>query len=87
MRPTRSSQRGTDEFTYTISDGNGATASAKVTIYIGYLMGGDWPTFGNGPDHTGYYPTSLGTNRFTPLWTNSFTLAINQVAVGTAGSS
>jgi uncharacterized repeat protein (TIGR01451 family) len=80
--PDPAVRKGSDEFSYTISDGNGGTAAAKVTIYIGYMVGGDWPTFGNGPDHTGYYPTSLGTNRFAPLWTNSFTLAINQVAVG-----
>jgi uncharacterized repeat protein (TIGR01451 family) len=72
--------KGVDQFTYTIIDGFSRTASAKVTINIGCLAGGDWPTLGNGPRHTGYYPSSLGTNLFTPFWTNTYTGTINQVA-------
>ncbi len=73
--------KGTDQFTYTIRDGFNRTASAKVTISIGDLAGGDWPTLGNGPQHTGYYPSSLGTNLFTPIWTNIYSGTPNQVAV------
>jgi hypothetical protein len=71
---------GKDQFNYSIRDGPNRTATAKVSINIGYLAGGDWPTIGNGPQHTGYYPSSLGTNLFTPIWTNTYTGTINQVA-------
>jgi len=72
--------KGTDQFTYTIIDDFNRTASAKVTIHIGYLSGGDWPTLGKDPQHTGYYPSSKGTNLFSPIWTNIYTGTLNQVA-------
>jgi uncharacterized repeat protein (TIGR01451 family) len=37
------------------------------------LQGGDWNTFANGPAHTGYYPGTLGTERFLPAWSIPFT--------------
>ncbi|MEY2546177.1 MAG: large repetitive protein, partial [Verrucomicrobiota bacterium] len=42
---------------------------------------GEWKTFGNGPSHTGFYPTNIGTAPITPGWSKSLGLAINQVAV------
>jgi uncharacterized repeat protein (TIGR01451 family) len=72
--------KGTDQFTYNIIDGFSRVVSATVTLNIGYLAGGDWPTLGNGPQHTGYYPGSLGTNLFIPFWTNTYTGTLNQVA-------
>ena len=62
-----------------------ATSSIATLAVVGSisgLNGGDWPTFGNGPSHTGYYPASLGGATLTPLWSTNFGLALNQVAVG-----
>lgn len=78
--PNSGVNKGAEQLTYTIRDGLNRTASAKATINIGPMVGGDWPTLGNGPQHTGYYPSSLGTNLFTPIWTNTYTGTINQVA-------
>ena len=44
----------------------------------------DWPTFGNGPGHTGYQPIALGTRTYQASWTTTFptsTRGLNQVAV------
>lgn len=75
---------GQDQFTYTISDGQGGSASAIVSLQVktGYLDGGDWTTFGNGPSHTGYYPGLLGGAPLVAGWTRNFGVALNQVAVG-----
>jgi len=64
---------GQDTFGYTINDGHGLTSSAQVTIKAirGYLTGGDWTTFGNGPSHTGYYPGALAGAMFLASWTSS----------------
>lgn len=42
----------------------------------------DWPTFGNGPTHTGYYPDVVATGQFTPEWSVNLGEEIQQVAVG-----
>ncbi len=42
---------------------------------------GRWETFGNGPEHTGFYPATLGPNSFTDSWSRNFTVPINPVAV------
>jgi uncharacterized repeat protein (TIGR01451 family) len=78
---------GQDQFSYTIQDGFGGTDTANVLLraQAHYLDGGDWPTFGNGPSHTGYYPGLLGTNLFVASWSNSFPLTINTIAVGGGG--
>lgn len=73
--------QGTDSFTYTISDGNGGTATASVSVAIGYLAAGPWTTFGNGPAHTGYYPATLGNQTLAANWTLSFTQPLNQAAI------
>ncbi len=82
-QPGASFTNGQDQFTYTIQDGFGGTDTATVLLDVqtGYLNGGDWPTFGNGPSHTGYYPGIIGSNVFVASWTNSFPLAINPIAV------
>ena len=79
--PASGAWEGNDSFTYTISDGHGATASATVAVNVGYLEAGDWPTLGNGPAHTGFYPASLGGKSFVANWTAAFPNALNPVAI------
>ncbi|HLP75944.1 MAG TPA: PQQ-binding-like beta-propeller repeat protein, partial [Candidatus Paceibacterota bacterium] len=43
---------------------------------------GEWPTFGNGPAHTGYFPGLLGGAFFSNRWTASVGGSPRQVAVG-----
>lgn len=83
-QPNPGFTNGQDQFNYTINDGHGGTASAQVTIkaYTQYLNGGDWPTFGNGPSHTGYYPAMLGGSQLVASWSTNFGIALNQVATG-----
>ncbi len=83
-RPNAAFTNGQDQFSYTIADGQGGTATAQVTIkaYTQLLIGGDWPTFGNGPSHTGYYPAMLGGATLVAGWSTNFGSALNQVAVG-----
>jgi len=83
-QPGPSFTDGQDQFSYTINDGQGGTATAQVTIktYSQLLNGGDWPTFGNGPSHTGYYPGMLGGASLIPAWSTNYGNALNQVAVG-----
>src|SRR5206468_3304807 len=75
---------GSDQFSYTVHDGHGGTNTAQVVlrVHAHYLDGGDWPTFGNGPSHTGYWPGLIGTNLFVASWSNSFPTSINPIAVG-----
>lgn len=43
---------------------------------------GSWPSFGNGPSHTGFYPATIGDVTTTPGWTKTFPdTPIKQVAV------
>ncbi len=42
---------------------------------------GAWKTFGNGPSHTGYYPTAIGNVPIVAGWSKTLGVAINQVAV------
>jgi subtilisin family serine protease/outer membrane protein assembly factor BamB len=72
---------GNDTFTYTVRDPAGLTCTATVLIRVGYLMGGDWPTFGVNPQHTGYYPAFLQGQTFQPVWSRLFDYAPNQVAI------
>lgn len=44
-------------------------------------FGGDWPTFGASPSHTGAYPATLGKHKFLPAWTVA-SGGIQQVATG-----
>ena len=82
--PNATFTNGQDQFSYTVNDGHGAAATAQVTIKVrtGYLNGGDWPTFGNGPSHTGYYPGILGSNTLVTSWSTNYGVNLNQVAVG-----
>ena len=78
--PNANFTQGTDSFTYTVSDGS-LSSTATVYISIGYLSAGAWPTMGNGADHTGYYPASLGGLTLTQNWALTFDLPLNQVAI------
>jgi len=47
-------------------------------------LAGDWPTFGNGPAHTGYFPGGLGNEAFSSNWVAAipgFTQPLQQVAI------
>lgn len=45
------------------------------------LLPGDWPMYGNGPDHAGYIPGVISSGTATQKWVRAFINA-NQVAVG-----
>jgi hypothetical protein len=45
-------------------------------------LAGNWPTFGNGPAHTSYFPGMLGDATFSPRWTASIGGSLQQVAIG-----
>ena len=50
----------------------------------GSNMTGNWPTFGNGPAHTGYQPLTQGGTSYVAGWSVSYptsTRGLNQVAV------
>ena len=42
---------------------------------------GEWTMYGNGPEHTGYYPRTIGTAPFTAGWKRTFSNNVNQVVV------
>ena len=42
----------------------------------------EWPTFGNGPAHTGYVPISLANSTFNPRWQVSVGGNLQQAAIG-----
>lgn len=42
---------------------------------------GEWTMYGNGPEHNGYYPRTIGAAPFTADWKRTFTTTVNQVAV------
>jgi len=48
----------------------------------GTLLTGDWPTFGNGPAHTGYVPGVLGGAFFSDRWSQVMGNSLYQVAIG-----
>lgn len=84
--PSLAFTNGTDQFSYTISDGHGGSATGQVTLLplARYLDGIDWPMFGGRPGHTGYYPGFLGSNTFTASWSTNFSgtiLGVHEVAV------
>ncbi|MBB5032539.1 Ig-like domain-containing protein [Prosthecobacter vanneervenii] len=72
---------GTDTFTYTISDAANVQASAAVSVTISTTLGRSWPTFGAGPDHTGFLPVRLGSTAFTQVWQTNMTKPAYQLAV------
>ncbi len=62
---------GTEQFSYTVTDTAGASTTATVTITIDSTVSGAWPTFGNGPAHTGYSSSSLGRTGWAQRWSFS----------------
>lgn len=66
--PSAGFGRGTDTFTYIVSDGQGASASATVAVSLGYLAAGAWPTLGGNVAHTGYYPAALAGQPLALNW-------------------
>lgn len=73
--------QGIDSFGYTIEDTFGQSSSATVQLAVSSaILVGDWPTFGNGPEHTGYIPGVLGDALPVLDWSVD-TVASPQVAV------
>ena len=72
---------GTDSFTYTIRDAANVEATGTVNITVSSALGRSWPTFGAGPEHTGYLPVRLGTAAFTQRWQTNLTKAAHQLAI------
>jgi subtilisin family serine protease len=66
--PAAGFTEGVDTFTYTIHDGHGATATARVSIYLGYLAVGDWPTYAGSNARNAFYPASLDSKPFVQTW-------------------
>ena len=76
---------GTQTVTLTAHVGGWTDGAATLNVLDnGRDVTPDWPTFGNGPGHTGYQPITLGTNTYLASWTAAFptsTSGLNQVAV------
>jgi len=79
--PNGDFSQGSDSFSYTVSDGHGGTASATVSVTLGYLAAGPWPTIGNGAAHTGYYPATLAGQPLVPNWAVAFGGPLNPAAI------
>jgi len=62
---------GAQQFSYTVTDAAGATATATVTVTIAPAIVGAWPTFGNGPAHTGYSSAALGRTGWAQRWSHT----------------
>lgn len=70
------------QFQYTIQDAAGATATATVTITTSDTIEGYWPMYGNGAEHRGYVPTTLGRVGWSARWYRTFSGAtVTQAAV------
>ena len=66
-----------------VQDWTDATATINV-LDNGHDITPDWPTFGNGPAHTGYQPIAVGANTYLPGSTMTYssnTNGLNQVAI------
>jgi len=63
-------------YTFTVANAAGSVASdpAAVTVHPPNRFAGPWPTFGNGPDHTGFQPAALGRHKFVRAWKRKFSL-------------
>ncbi len=76
---------GTQPTTLTAHVDGWTDATATVSVLdSGSNVTGDWPTFGNGPAHTGYQPLTLGAYLYQPGWSVTYptsTSGLNQVAV------
>lgn len=72
---------GTDSFTYTIRDAANLESEAMVHLTVSDTLGRSWPTFGAGPEHTGFLPIRLGTAAFTQRWQTNLTKTPHQLAI------
>ena len=72
---------GSDNFSYTIQDNNQIQSTATVTVTLSSTLGRTWPTYGGGPEHTGFVPVSLGNAPLTKLWRIDFPSAADQVTI------
>ncbi len=70
----------------TATNTSGATGQSNAFDVLGndYDYPANWPTFGNGPGHTGYQPVSGATFPYRAGWTATYatsTGGLNQVAI------
>ncbi|MFZ2279090.1 MAG: tandem-95 repeat protein [Prosthecobacter sp.] len=79
--PQADFQEGSDSFQYTIQDGAGLRSTGVVQVLVSASYGTEWTQFGNGPDHTGRYPGSLGTQTWVQRWEYASTIAMTPLAV------
>ena len=79
--PSASFTSGSTTFDYTVNDSAGGSATAKVTIIISDIDGTNWPTFGAGPDHTGFVPVLLDASPLTEVWATASGTSTSPIAV------
>ncbi|MCW0220820.1 MAG: Ig-like domain-containing protein, partial [Prosthecobacter sp.] len=72
---------GKDSFTYTVSDGAEGQATGTVYVTISSTLGRTWPTYGGGPEHTGFVPVSLSNAPLTERWSLDINSNAGQVTV------
>jgi len=75
-----------------VTDNNSNTASNSIAVSVTpsqATLTGDWPTYGNGPAHTGYLPGKLNGLPFVLKWKspmqyspNSYGNVLSQAAIG-----
>ncbi len=73
--------RGEDHFSYTVEDATGLSSTGLVSVHVGALSAGDWPMPGGGPQHSGYYPGTLGAASLEPRWWAGISNAAATVAI------
>ncbi|ATC64559.1 hypothetical protein CMV30_11675 [Nibricoccus aquaticus] len=79
--PAPGFNEGMDAFTYTITDGHSPATTARVTIYIGYLAAGDWPTYAANNARNGQYPAILNAKPFVETWRITPTLPPTETTI------
>jgi len=75
-----------------VTDHNSNTATNSILVHVApsqATLTGDWPTYGNGPAHTGYLPGKLNGLPFVLKWKspmqysqNSYGNVLSQAAIG-----
>lgn len=81
--PAAGFQAGTDQFSYHLSDGNGQSRTAVVTITLGQLESlSDWTTFGRSMERNGSTRARLNDRPLLQQWSaNLGTVRLRQAAI------
>ena len=63
----------TGRYQVRVSNVVGEVASSEVVLAVhpANRYGGDWPTFGGSPSHTGRHPAALDSTQFLPAWSRT----------------